>query len=277
MRRHGLHNQTVGFELGCWNLAPADLFVLQEQMPDMRVVDATRLVATMTAVKTELELQTMRDAMAMTDLAVDIFRSALRPGLTENELMEAIEAGVADRGGQIWQPVVTLVFGERTKLAHGAPTDNPIGTDEPAMLELGGVKHGYAAGIVRGAVLGRHKEAEELHAVAEDALAASVAAIRPGVTAGDVDAAGRAVIASSNYPDALRHRVGYHTGINWLERGNISIEPGANDVLRRGMTLHMPFILEGPSGYLFGTSQHVVVTANGASTLSATPPTLYQC
>ncbi|WP_044549054.1 M24 family metallopeptidase [Mesorhizobium japonicum] len=276
LRRYGLQNKSVGFELGCWNLAPADVSRVQTQLPDMKVADATRLVALVAAVKTELELEAMRAAMVLTDVAVRTFQNSLREGVTEAEVSAKIDLDVRKAGGVLQAPVTTLLFGERTKLSHGSPMDHPIRNDEPAFMELGGLKQGYSAGLVRCAVLGRHPETESLHALSVEALEAVIAAIKPGATAGEVDAAGRKVIERSQRPKVLNHRVGYQTGINWTERGNLSLEPDATDVLQAGMTLHMPIILCGEGGYLLGTSEHVLVTESGAEILSDTPHTLYR-
>ncbi|RWQ44853.1 Xaa-Pro peptidase family protein [Mesorhizobium sp.] len=280
LRRYGLQSKRIGFELGCWNLALADVNALQAQLPDSKVADATRLVSSVAAVKGELELGCMRDAMRMTDLAVRTFQSSLREGVTELEMagaMEtAIEADASNVGGEIGMSPPTILFGERTKLPHGPPSRHPISNNEPAFLEIGASKHGYTVGMVRCAVLGRHPEAESLHTLAEEVIHALVAAIKPGATARAVDAAGRKVLKRSGRKGVFRQRTGYQTGINWTERGDLSLEPGADDVLKAGMTLHMPNILCSENGYLFGAGAHVLVTERGAELLSQTPPTLYR-
>lgn len=275
LRRLGLAGKRVGFELGCWNLAPADVIALQAYLADMKVTDASRLVSSVMAVKDELEIKAMRDAMAMTDMAVGAFQQSLRAGITEAEMAAAIHGEVSKAGGEDVR-LVSIGFGERTKLPHTKLTRHPIGNNEPAMVEVGGMKQGYVGPLVRGAVLGRHPETETLHALAEEALEAAIAAIKPGVTAGEVDAAARRVIERSVRPQALNHRVGYQTGAPWGERGNISLEPGATDVLQANMTVHMPVILLGEGRYLFGCSETVLVTERGAEILSSTPHTLYR-
>ncbi|PBB11769.1 peptidase M24 [Mesorhizobium loti] len=276
VRRFGLRGRRIGLELGCWDLAPADVSALQAQLPDMKFADATRLVATVAAVKTEMELEAMRFAMEMTDMAVRTFQHSLRDGITEAEVAANIDREVEKAGGVLRASSTTLLFGERTKLSHGSPKQHPIRNNEPAFTELGGLKNGYACGLVRSAVLGRHAETEFLHDLSVEVLEAVIAAIKPGATAGEVDAAGREVLKRHGHPEFLNHRVGYQTGINWGERGNISLEPGALDILEPNMTLHMPIILRGESGYLIGTSEHVMVTERGAEILSRTPHTLHR-
>ncbi|MER8977039.1 Xaa-Pro peptidase family protein [Mesorhizobium sp. M0800] len=275
IRRFSLTGHRIGLELGCWNLAPADVNALQAHLPNAKFVDASRLVATVGAVKTELELQTMRFAMNLTDVAIKTFQHSLREGITEAEVLANIDQEVEKAGGVIKKPQITLLFGERTKLSHGRANQHPISNNEPAFVELAGLKNGYPCALVRSAVLGRHAETEVLHDLSIEVLEAVISAIRPGATAGEVDVAGREVLKRNGRPELLNHRVGYQTGINWVERGNISLQPGASDILEPNMTLHMPIILRGESGYQFGTSEHVVVTEQGAEILSRTPHTLY--
>ncbi|RWO21052.1 MAG: aminopeptidase P family protein [Mesorhizobium sp.] len=280
LRRYGLQGKRIGLELGCWNLALADVNALQAQLPDLKIADATRLVSLVAAVKGELELGCMRDAMRLTDLAVRTFQNSLREGVTELEIAEAmaaaIEADASNVGGEIGMTPPTILFGERTKLPHGPPSRHPISNNEPAFLEIGASKHGYSVGMVRCAVLGRHPEAESLHTLAEEVIEALVAAVKPGTSAAAVDAAGREVLTRSGRKGVFRQRTGYQTGINWTERGDLSLEPGSQDILKSGMTLHMPNILCSENGYLFGSGAHVLVTERGAELLSQTPPTLYR-
>ncbi|WP_225158531.1 Xaa-Pro peptidase family protein [Bradyrhizobium sp. IC3069] len=275
LRKHGLQKKRVGLELGCWNLAPADVFALQAELPELKIVDASKIVSAVATVKSDLELRAMRDAMATTDLAIRTFQQTLHSGVTEIEVADAVQEAVRLAGGEPAN-VVSLGFGDRNKLPHGKPSSHRLSNNEPAMIEVGCYKDFYAAALVRSAVLGRHPETEALHALAEEALEAGIAAAKPGVTLGEVDAAVRKVVARSRRPDAFRHRTGYQIGAPWNERGNLSLEPGATEVIETGMTFHMPIILFSEGGYLFGCSETVVVTERGAAPLSTTTHALYR-
>ncbi|WP_245467741.1 M24 family metallopeptidase [Mesorhizobium sp. M6A.T.Cr.TU.017.01.1.1] len=218
----------------------------------------------------------MRFTMEMTDVAVRTFQKSLQECITEKEMAAIIDCNVEQVGGVVQAASSTILFGERTKLSHGTPTQHPIKNNEPAFIEIGGHKNGYACGLVRSALLGRHAETELLHNLSMEVLDAVISAIKPGATAGEVDSAGREALKQLGRTEFLNHRVGYQSGIRWSERGNISLEPGATDTLEPNMTLHMPIILCGESGYLIGTSESVLVTERGAEILSHTPHTLYR-
>ena len=100
--------------------------------------------------------------------------------------------------------------------------------------------------------------------------------IKPGVTAGEVDKAARDVFVGKGRTRAFRHRAGYQTGINWGERGNMSLEPGAREVLAPGMTVHMPILVFSDSGYIVGCSEHVLVTDRNFEILSTTPRAIFR-
>ncbi|OSI75594.1 peptidase M24 [Bradyrhizobium canariense] len=275
LRQYGLQNKRIGLELRCWNLAPSDVYGLEAELPGLTIIDATELVGSVAAVKSELELEAMRSAIAMTEVAVRTFRNTLRQGGTEIEMASAMQAAVRSAGGEELK-VVSLVFGERTRLAHGLPTDHPIHFNEPAVTEIGGMKFGYAAGLVRTAVVGRHREVDSLLSLSNEALDTAIDMIRPGVAAEEVDATVRRVIERSGRPQAFRNKAGYQTGVHWSERGNLDIVPGVKEVLQAGMTLHMPIMLFGESGHIIGCSDHLVVTERGAKSLASTPRTLYR-
>ena len=83
-------------------------------------------------------------------------------------------------------------------------------------------------------------EFQKVAAVVEQAVAAALAAARPGVPASAVDDAARGVIARAGYGDLFKHRTGHGLGIDiheapyitavstgLLTEGNVfSIEPG---------------------------------------------------
>ncbi len=274
LRRFGLERARLGLELGCWNLAPWDVARLQAELPDLKIVDATRVVPSVAAVKSDVEIEVMRRATTFTRVAIDTLHRSLREGVSEAEVAQEINSAVEKAGGQI-RPY-TLLFGPRTALPHGRPTSYRLDRDQPVFAELGGWENGYASGICRSAVLGSHPGAESLHALSEEALQAAIDAIHPGATTGDVDAACRNVVEGAGRSEVFRHRTGYQNGIMWADRGNLSLEPDSADVLEPGMTFHMPVILFEKGQYGVGVSETVLVTENGCEALSGLPRTIHK-
>lgn len=275
LRGFGVDEGRVGLELGCWNLAPRDVARLESELPNLKVVDATRVVSSVAAVKSDVEIATMRKAMGFTRVAIDTMNASLREGVSEVEVAQAMTSAVMNAGAT-WMRDFTLLFGPRTALPHGLPTSFALQRDQPVFTETGGWANGYAGSICRSAVLGSHPGAESLHAIAEEALQAAIDAIRPGARTGDVDAACRGVIERWGRPEVFLHRTGYQNGIMWSDRGNLSLEPGSEDVLVPGMTFHMPIILFESGQYGVGVSETVLVTDQGCEALSGLPRAIHK-
>ncbi|BCH26939.1 M24 family metallopeptidase [Mesorhizobium sp. L-8-3] len=275
LRRLNLHNKRVGMELARSSLAPADVNALQQELPDLKVVDASKLVTCVAAVKSEVEIEALREAAIVTDLAINTFYELLREGVTETEMAAAIRKKVNAAGKEL-APPLNVPFGERLRLPHARPANYSIRMNEAAFIELSGVSRDYCAPLCRSAVLGRYPGLESLHKVAEEAIEAAVETIKPGVTTGAVSAAIRKVVAQGARPEALRSRTGYQIGVYWSDRGDLSIEPDAEDVIDMNMSFHIPIILFDEGGYQIGCSESVLVTEHGAEILSRTPHTLHR-
>ncbi|UCI34911.1 M24 family metallopeptidase [Mesorhizobium sp. B4-1-4] len=265
LRKLGLHNKRAGMELGCWNLARADVMALQAELLELEVVDANKIIARVSAVTADVELKAMRDAMAVNELAIRTFQSALREGVSEMEIAELINERVSALGAS---PVilVSFGFGDRNELPHERPSAHQLSFNEPAMIEVGGVKDAYVGALVRSAVLGRHAETEAVHALAEEAVEAAIVAARPGATAGEFDCAVRGVVERSGRADGFRHRTGYQVEASW----NDSLEPEAKDIIEKGMAFDTPIILFSENGCLFGCSEKILATERGGEPLSTT-------
>ncbi len=274
LRRLGLAEARLGLELDAWSLAPADVARLQAALPGLTIVDAGRLVPMVAAVKSDVEIDIMRRAMTRTEHAGEACEAGRAAGATERSVAAAVVDAIGAGGGSA--NISALLFGQRTALPHGQPTDHSLAPSEPAFIEIGAEVGGYVAGLCRTGILGRNPEAEALYAVADAALEAGLATIRPGTTAGQVDAAVRGAIEASGRAATFRHRAGYQIGLMWNDRGNLSLEPGAADVLVAGMTLHVPIILFERFRFGVGVSETVLVTDHGAEVLSRRPRRLYR-
>lgn len=268
LRSLGLDRARVGLELDLWELAPMDVTKLQAALPDLRVVDTSRLVQSVMDVKSAEEIAAMRRAMEFTVLAVRTFIAQLHEGAIEREVALSVEATLEAAGSEPMEPW-ELLFGRRTALPHGAPGAGRLAEGDAAFAELSGTTLGYCAGLCRTAVLGRNQAVEDLHGVARDALEAALATIRPGVTMGEVDAACRGVVTGAGI--AKTARTGYSIGMGWMARGSTSVGPLGTEVILPGMTLHTPVNLFRSGEFGVGVSETVLVTETGIEVLSGIP------
>ncbi len=119
-------------------------------------------------------------------------------------------------------------------------------------------------------------EAEKL---VQEAMEACIDAIRPGVTANSVDAAGRAVIASSRLGAQQSSRTGYSIGIalppDWGEGHILSLQQHEQRRLQPNMTFHLIPWAQIPDKGAIGFSETVRVTEDGCEFITGLDRKLY--
>lgn len=275
LRQLKLHNKRVGMELDRSALAPVDVMGLQAKLPDLKIVDATKVVTAVSAVKSDLEILALREAATVTDFAMSTFYRIFREGITEAEVAATVRERVQAKGGEL-SSSFNVPFGERLRLPHAIPAKYPIKINDAAFIELSGVVKDYAAPLCRSAVVGRHPGLESLHKVAEEAVEVAAESLKPGATTGGVNAAITSVIERRAPPEALRNRTGYQIGVYWGTRGDLSIDPGTDDVIEANMSFHVPIILFDERGFQTGCSESFLIGDNGAEILSKIPRTMFR-
>ncbi|MGQ0603713.1 MAG: M24 family metallopeptidase, partial [Anaerolineales bacterium] len=112
-------------------------------------------------------------------------------------------------------------------------------------------------------------ELKRIYDLVQGANAAAKAATRPGISAAEVDAAARKVIADGGYGQYFVHRVGHGLGLEGHEDPSMH---GRNEL---SLTAGVTFTIE-PGIYVPGKGgvrieDDVVVTADGCESLSTLP------
>lgn len=269
-----LSRANIGYEPDRGDLAPGDFHAWSRALPDVTWHDQSSLVARLMAVKTPAELVAMRQSMTGTLAAIDAFQAGVADRLSEIEIAERMAQAVTAAGADVGAPQ-TVISGPRTALPHAPKSNRRVSDGDVVITEVGGWKHGYAAGLCRTAIVGENAEAADLFEVARDALFSGIEAIKPGVPLWKADRAVRDVVGVRRTPAYFRHRAGYANGIGWTRRGYPSLEPGADELFEPGMTFHMPIILFEKNQFSVAVSESVLVTSSGVELLSGAEPHLF--
>ena len=204
-------------------------------------VPLSGIVESMRAVKDRAELARIEAAANIADRALASVASMLRPGTTELHLQQALDGAIRSAGasGPAYDTIVAS--GPNAALPHATPTDRRLESGDLVIIDVGALVDGYRSDMTRTFVLGdpSDRAAAMLDAV-ERSQAAGVAAVAPGVEAGEVDKACRSVIDEAGMGDAFVHGTGHGVGLDIhelprvasgsvaaLEPGNVlTVEPG---------------------------------------------------
>jgi Xaa-Pro dipeptidase len=235
-----------------------------EALDPFGVVERSRLV------KSELELEYIRRAAALTDAAVEAAYAAIAAGVPDHDVAAAITGSLYGHGSDTvcWGPVVAA--GYRSGAAHSSFCGHRISAGETVFLELTGEVRRYVAPLMRTAVLGEPwDELLVLEAAGRATIETICATARPGVTAGEVALAALAAVRPALERDVVFHfNFGYPIGLgyppSWLELLGYFLRADNERPLERGMTFHLPISLRKFGSFACNLSHTVVVGDGGA-------------
>lgn len=265
----GLQQATVGVEP--LQLRVLELRYLEGAAPDASFVSAEDAVAELRMPKDEASLATMREAVGMAQRALQATLPTLRAGVTEREVAATLVQHLLREGSEPelpFQPIVA--FGAHSANPHASPSERTLQEGDLVLFDWGARHHGYCSDLTRTFAFGAvTDELAEIAAVVAKANAAARQKAAPGVTAGEVDRAARAVIEEAGYGDYFVHRTGHGIGLDVHEPPYV--RAGNDVVLAPGMTITIE-----PGIYLTDRGgvrieDDVVVTEDGAESLSDLP------
>lgn len=222
--------------------------------------------------KSEAEVDRLARAAAITDAATQTVLAKLRAGQTEAEVAFLIGSAIGEHGGTPAFPSL-VQSGPNSALPHLEPTNRKLQQGDLVLLDFGAEFAGYKADTTRMAVVGQPGDMQrEIHRVVLEAHDAAIAAVRPGVTTGDVDAAARRVVEAAGYGPNFFHRIGH--GIGLEDHEDPSLDPGSSLVLEPGMafTVEPGIYIPGFGGVRI--EDDVVVVDSGCRVLTQAERTL---
>lgn len=190
------------------------------------ITSATPVAAGCRMIKSTHEVALMRLAAQVTLAAYEAAFLALKDGMTQPQVEELVRKAHEQLG---FTGEADVQVGEFSALPHGSVTPQVIRESTIVLMDGGCTVEGYQSDISRTYVLG--KATDKMKSVFDTvhrAQAAALAAARPGVECGAIDAAARKVITDGGYgPDYkyFTHRLGHGLGMDghewpYLVRGN---------------------------------------------------------
>ena len=238
---------------------------------------ATPVTAGCRMIKSRHEIDLMRLASKVTLAAYEATYRSVKVGMTQRDVQDLLEAAHHKLG---FEGAADVQVGEFSAFPHGTVKPQSIRESTIVLIDGGCSVEGYASDITRTFVLGKAPDKakdkmKQVFDIVHRAQSAALAAAKPGVEAGSVDAAARKVITDAGYgPDYkfFTHRLGHGMGMDghewpYLVRGN-------STKLRPEMTFsdEPGIYIRGEFGIRLEDDMHI--TESGAELFTPQSPSL---
>ena len=233
------------------------------------------------AIKDEYEIATLREAARRLSAVAREVPNDVGAGRSERETAQAIDARLM-RAGFTKPAFDTIVAGgANAALPHAQPGERRFIEGDVVVLDFGGVYDSYCVDLTRTVCVGRaDSRAREVYAAVLNAHDQAIAAVVPGRSRFDIDAAARDALAAHGLAEAFGHGTGHGLGIEVHEDPRITRRRPDIDTAREPVVSGMVFTIE-PGAYLPGwggvrIEDDVLVTKDGVELLTWVPTQLLE-
>lgn len=231
---------------------------------------ATDVLRTLRMVKEECEVDALRKAGAAIDRVHARVPEFLVPGRTEADVAADIADAIVAEGHS---EVAFIIVGSGPHGAdpHHGYSDRELRVGDVVVVDIGGsYDPGYNSDSTRTYSIGDpNPEVAEQYSVLQRAQRAAYDAVRPGVTAEQVDAAARDVLAAEGLAEYFVHRTGHGIGLSVHEEPYIV---AGNDLpLADGMAFSIEPGIYFPGRWGARIEDIVIVTPDGALAVNNRP------
>jgi Xaa-Pro dipeptidase len=233
MRKLGLRDDaTIMVDDRAW---AETLLGLERVLPNARFRKVMDIVAPMRTIKTDAEVEMMREACRVVDDVLEEIAPWLRVGMTEHDITCEVTRLIMKHGGEgtsFESNIRSFVPGtpRPAEIAGRRTTDMQVYRGGSVSFDFGATLDGYASDFGRTVFIGEPlPEFLACHKLIMDAQAAAMAEMKSGrITCQDVDRIARGMIAEAGYGPHFGHRLGHSIGKDihetpWLIEGESAV------------------------------------------------------
>lgn len=198
------------------------------------MVAMENVLATLRQVKTARELEYLRKAEHIGDLAFAQILGELKPGVTELEIAAKLTYFMQLHGaeGNSFPPIVAS--GIHSSMPHAMPSEKKLEYGDFVTMDFGCRYKGYCSDMTRTVVLGKADEKQKhIYETVLRAQEMTLQGIRAGMTGREIDAIARNIIYEAGYEGCFGHSTGHSIGLEVHEAPTAG--PKSEQVFEDGM------------------------------------------
>jgi Xaa-Pro aminopeptidase len=231
--------------------------------------DAPSIVERERMIKDDAELNCIRAAVTLGATLFDRALKVLRPGAKEIEVAAEMELAARRAGAEGMSFPTIIASGSRSALPHGRASEHAIAPGGFVVCDFGVILAGYCSDQTRTVWVGpRSEKARSAYDAVRQAQQAALNAVKPGVTAGEVDEAARKVLRKAALGKYFTHSTGHGVGLEIHEPPRVA--SGQKTVLKPGMVITIEPGVYFPGKWGVRIEDMVAVTQGGCEVLTPT-------
>ncbi|MBV5330173.1 MAG: aminopeptidase P family protein [Chlorobium sp.] len=252
VRRLGLKAEEIGIALDGGQHAattfsgetpPFGALALTTILDGLRVRDATALFTAAGLRKTPREIERIRRANTVAGVGLTVFHEVAQPGRTEAEIAALVEGAIQSYSGRdgcsLARAWAQVQAGRNTFYGGTFSRSSAyrVAEGDLVLLELATCVDGYWSDLTRTSGAGKVGDRKlTLLKTVQDAQEAAIAAVRPGITHGEIDHIARQWLEERGFGAGFRHNTGHQVGFRYHDRGP-TLQKGSTAVLEAGMVI----------------------------------------
>jgi Xaa-Pro aminopeptidase len=188
------------------------------------LVPTSNAVEALRAIKDAAEIARMERAAAIADAALFEVLPLMSQGVTEEHFALELDTAMRRGGAESTAFDTIVASGENSAKPHHRPGARRIAHGDPVVVDFGATFEGYRSDMTRTFCVGADPEGElaRIFEVVQTSQAAGAAAVRPGISAKEVDDVCRAVIKEAGWADRFEHGTGHGVGLDIHEAPTVS-------------------------------------------------------
>ncbi len=194
----------------------------------------------------------------------------IHAGTTEAAIAARLESSARLHGADGMSFETIVASGPRSAMPHARATSRPLPRRGFMTLDFGVILNGYCSDMTRTIFLGKATARERFtYDSVREAQEAAVAAVKPGISCGEIDEAARSVLRKAGLAQYFTHSTGHGVGLEIHEAPRIAA--AQQQSLLPGMVITIE-----PGAYIAGQfgiriEDMVAVTQQGAHVLTPAP------
>ena len=276
LEEHGCRGRRLGIETDAYGLTGYNLKRVEAALEGLcELVEASDLVTRLRAVKSEAEIEYVREAARLADLGLDRAVEVTEPGAFEGDVLAAVQGAIFAGGGDFPANEVIIGSGPRALLFRYAAGMRRMDPVDQLSLEWAGSYRHYHAAMMRTLCVGEASDYQRrLFSAVREAQEEMTEALSPGRPVGEVDDAHRRVLDAAGLEEHRFAACGYSLGTtfspNWMDWPMLF---SGNPVLAEpGMVFFLHCIVaDSDRGVAMSLGRTCLVTETGREVLSARP------